>query len=309
MTQELYKRYRPKGFKGVFGQEAAVKMLEGFVSRKDGPPHSLLLTGPSGTGKTTCARILKKRLNCSDMDFHELNCASFRGIQTVRDIDRIKMQAPVGGKVRIWLIDEAHQLTRDAQDAFLKILEDTPKHCYFMLATTEPAALINTIITRCAEVKFKAIPDSKIEALLREVAEKEGFALSDDVCEKIIDCADGSARHALVSLDKILTLEDEEDQLEAITREGIKQQAVDLAKTLLFGNKPKWPDVSKVRKMIDKGQAESVRRIVLGFTAAVMLNNKAPARCAQVLDAFENNFYDSGYGGLCLASWKALTGG
>src|SRR5688572_25883760 len=140
---ELYKKFRPKTLKGVVGQEGAVSSLQSMID-KGRLPHTILFSGPSGCGKTTIARILKGILECSDLDFFEINCADFKGIDMVRDIRRYVGIPPLHGKSRVWLIDEAHQLTKDAQNAFLKLLEDTPKHAYFMLATTDPQKLLPT---------------------------------------------------------------------------------------------------------------------------------------------------------------------
>ena len=154
MSKELYKKHRPKNLKRVFGQSVAIGTLKPLIEAKQ-VPHSLLLTGPSGCGKTTLARILVKELKCAKADFMEVNCADFRGIDTVRDIRTRMMQAPIGGDCRVWLIDEAHMLTSAAQTAFLKMLEDTPDHIYFFLATTHPQKLLKTIKTRCTEIKLK----------------------------------------------------------------------------------------------------------------------------------------------------------
>ena len=157
---ELYKKYRPDGYGDLVGQAPAVKVLRGLL--KKGLPHAMLLTGPSGCGKTTVARIIKNKLQCQDSDFVELNSASDRGIDVIRGIDgRMRLGGLLGGP-RIWLFDECHRLTKDAQEAMLKYLEDTPSHVYFLLATTEPDKLITAIRTRCTEVRFAAIGHEEI---------------------------------------------------------------------------------------------------------------------------------------------------
>jgi len=115
MSKEFYKRYRPKSLKGIVGQDAAVASLKSLVDVGK-VPHFLLLSGPSGVGKTTIARILKDSLECSDADFIEKNCADFKGIDTVREIRKHINLLPINGKCRIYLIDEAHKLTPDAQE-------------------------------------------------------------------------------------------------------------------------------------------------------------------------------------------------
>ena len=153
---ELYKKYRPKNFKRIVGQPTITEQLTS-MTRSNQFPHSSLFSGPSGCGKTTLARIMRNKLDCGDQDFQEVNCADFRGIDMVRDIRNRMNLAPIGGECRVWLIDEAHQLSSQAQNAFLKILEDTPSHVYFMLATTDPQKLIPTIRTRCAEFKVSSL--------------------------------------------------------------------------------------------------------------------------------------------------------
>src|SRR5678816_4466960 len=115
MSQELYKRIRPKRLKDLIGQDGAVKSIEKLLASSK-MPHALLLTGPSGCGKTTIARILKAHLHCSDQDFFERNCADFRSVDDIREIRRHLDLRPLGGESRIWLIDECHKLTNDAQN-------------------------------------------------------------------------------------------------------------------------------------------------------------------------------------------------
>ena len=136
MSSELYKKYRPSSLKGIIGNEATVRTLANMLERKT-LPHTLLLQGPSGCGKTTLARILQAQLSCSEMDFCRAELLRFqrRGHHT----GNCKTDAPCsdGGMARIWLLDEVHQMTKDAQNAALKILEDTPNHVfYFFLCTT-----------------------------------------------------------------------------------------------------------------------------------------------------------------------------
>ena len=205
---ELYKKYRPKKLEQLVGQDSTVEVL-GRKLKKKVLPHTILLTGPSGCGKTTVARILKRRLKCGRGDFREMNAADHRGIEDVRNINQRMRQAPLNGDCRIWLIDEAHKLTNDAQNAFLKMLEDTPEHVYFILATTTPQKLINTIRNRCTEFKLKGLSNTDIEKILNTISKAEKFQLPKKIRKKIVDSSEGSARKCLVLLDQILEIEDE----------------------------------------------------------------------------------------------------
>ena len=213
---ELYKKHRPKNFEDLIGQTTAVRLLSKKM-KSNNLPHTVLLTGPSGCGKTTVARILKRLLKCSKGDYKEINTADHRGIEDIREVNRRMRQAPIDGDCRIWLIDEAHKLTNDAQNAFLKMLEDTPKHVYFILATTHPQKLIKTIRTRSTQIDLKSLSNKDLEKLLLSISEKEKFNLPEDVLEKIIENSDGSARKALVLLDQVIEL-DEEEMIDAIAK-------------------------------------------------------------------------------------------
>lgn len=304
MNEELHKKYRPTKLKEVIGQEDAVRMLNTFI-KKGKIPHFLLFTGPSGVGKTTLARIMASKLDCGPSDFQELNCADFRGIDMVREIRSKMSLAALGGKHRVWYIDEAHRLTGDAQDAFLKLLEDTPKHVYFIFATTNPNKLAKTIITRASEIKLDAVHRDDIEELVRTVARRENRHVPDEVVERIADLADGSVRHALVLLGQVIDIENSEDQLTALSRADFKGIAIHIARALL-NPKTKWPDMSKILKGVDE-DPESIRRMVLGYASAVMRNNKAPGRCYLIITAFRDHWYDCGKAGLDAACWEVVT--
>jgi len=305
-SEELYRKHRPKKLKDVLGQEAATRMLwEMWKSKRI--PHALLLVGPSGTGKTTLARILRKKLGCGDSDFYELNVADFRGIDMIRDIRSRMNLAPMAGNCRVYLLDEVSELTKNAMDSFLKILEDTPSHVYFMLCTTDPQKLKKTIITRCTEVKLRSLDNKSMEKLLNDTAEKEEFKLTEEVRDKIIDHAEGGARKALVLLNQIVGLEAEEDQLDAISKADFKSQAIQLARLLMKPN-AKWPEVAGLLKDLDD-DAEGVRRMLLAYFQSVLLGGgKMAGKAYVVIDALRDPLYDIGKPGLTAACWEIVRG-
>lgn len=296
---ELYKKHRPKAFKTVVGQEEAIRSLRAFIDA-DRLPHTIIFTGPSGCGKTTLARICADKLDCHGGDFTELNAADFRGIDTIRDIRTRVTLAPMFGKCRVWVIDEAHALSKDAQNAFLKLLEDTPKHAYFFLCTTDPAKLLKTIITRATEIKIKEMDAKNIEDLLRDVIEQEKLEFTDEVIEKIVSCSLGSGRMALVMLNKIVGIEKEEEQLETIEKSSLQRASIELARLLL--KSAPWKDVAKVIREIDD-EPETVRRVVNGYMAAVLANGAKNPRAFAVLEEFRDDFYTTLKAGLVRACY------
>lgn len=303
--KELYKKYRPKTFDKILGQKHIVKSLERWVERGT-LPHTLLFSGPSGCGKTTLARILRRELGCGKHDFTEINCADFRGIDMVRNI-RLRMhQAPISGECRIWLIDEAHKLSNDAQNAFLKMLEDTPKHVYFMLATTDPQRLLRTIRNRCSEIAVKPLTSKTTKKLVTSISKKEGMKIPPEVVDKIIENSEGSARKALVSLNQVIELDDEEEMLEAIQASVIEIQASEISK-LLLRPRVSWLDVAKVLRVIGNNEAEQIRHMVLGYARAVILGGgKTAGRAFVIIEAFSDNFFDSKAAGLAAACYEVM---
>ena len=296
---ELYKKHRPKKFKDVIGQTPALKSLSSMIE-KGNTPHAIMLTGPSGCGKTTLARIIANKLECNKHDTKEINSANFRGIDTVREIQSQVGLAPIHGKCRVWIIDEVHKITNDAQNAILKLLEDTPSHVYFFLCTTEPQKLLKTIHTRCSEVAVKSLNDGDVKKLLSNVLAKEEKKLPKKVIEKIIDNSEGSPRKALVFLHQIIDIEDEDDMLETIQPPSLKVDSIAIARALLkLSCSGKWAEMVAVLKACDLKQAESIRRLVLAYTQSVMLSgNKGLAdKGFVILNAFREHFYDCGSAG------------
>lgn len=314
VKNEFHSKYRPTKLKHVVGQPNAVKVLE---SLKGKIPHALLFTGPSGVGKTTLSRITKDLLGCSDMDYKEINAASARGVDTIREIESKMQLSPMNGKCRIFYLDEAHRLTNDAQSALLKMLEDTPHHVYFILATTDPQKLLPTIRTRCTDIALKSVEDDELRKLINRIDAKEKLDLSEAVVDALVEVADGSPRRAVVSLGRIAELETEEEQLEAIELADEKKQAIDLCRYLMGhrSNLKGWSDVALTIKSIPESDIESFRRMVLAYASSVMVGakerkppNKPNQKAYQVMVAFAEPFFNSGRAGLIMACCETIFG-
>lgn len=302
---ELYKKYRPKTFNKILGQEHIIKSLKRWIE-KSNLPHALLFSGPSGCGKTTLARILKRKLECGRHDFTEINGADFRGIETIRSIRSRIWQAPISGKCRIWLIDESHKLSNEASNAFLKMLEDTPDHVYFMLATTDPQKLLKTIRNRCSEIAVKSLTNETMKKLITSISKEEKIKIPKEVIDKIIENSEGSARKALVFLNQILELDDKKEMLEAIRASTIEAQSNEISR-LLFRPRVRWFDIARVLKVINNNEAEQIRYMILGYARVVLLSgSKMAGRAFVIIEAFSDNFFDSKAAGLAAAAYEVM---
>ncbi len=191
----FYRKYRPKEFKDVAGQEHIIKILENAVKQKR-VAHAYLFSGPRGTGKTTTARILARSVGCSDEDVIEIDAASSRGIDEARALREAVFIIPLNSPYKVYIIDEVHMLTKEAFNALLKTLEEPPKHIIFILATTDLEKVPDTIISRTQHFKFYKISIPAIVKELASISKSEGFAADDDALKLIAFFSQGSLRDA-----------------------------------------------------------------------------------------------------------------
>lgn len=226
----LYRTYRPKFFKDVFGQKVIVQTLQNALLNEKFA-HAYLFSGPRGTGKTSVAKIVAKTLNCLEApvsepcgqcdvclgvdrgdvpDIIEIDAASNNGVDEIRDLrDKVKY-APSIGKYKVYIIDEVHMLTQAAFNALLKTLEEPPKYVVFILATTEPHKVPSTILSRCQRFDFKNIEMSDIENNLRKIIQTENLKITDDALTAIARTAEGGMRDALSLLDQVVSFTNDE---------------------------------------------------------------------------------------------------
>ncbi len=207
------RKYRPQEFDTVVGQGHITETLEHAIEENQ-LAQALLFCGPRGVGKTTCARILARKINERDgstsedgfaYNIFELDAASNNSVNDIRELtDQVRF-APQVGKYKIYIIDEVHMLSQAAFNAFLKTLEEPPAHAIFILATTEKHKIIPTILSRCQIYDFKRITIEDIEIHLQKIAEKEGIQYEDDALYLIAQKADGALRDALSIFDRLST--------------------------------------------------------------------------------------------------------
>jgi DNA polymerase-3 subunit gamma/tau len=301
----LPNKYRPKTLEDVQGNQETVESLQSYFESERDVPHAFLFIGESGCGKTTLARILANKLGAVGSDFQELDSAQMRGIDTAREIRKNANFKPVEGNVRVWLIDEVHQMTKDAQEALLKVLEDAPEHVYFMLSTTEPEKLKKTLRGRCAEYQVNPLSERSMLKFLKRVSKKEGEAanMSREVYLRIAEDSQGRPRDALNILDKVLRI-DPENRLEAAKKHGVAQaQGIELARELLNGGS--WKKIAGILSGLKTQEPESVRRQVIGYMSAVLLK-KDNERAGLVMEEFMEPFYNSGFPGLVFACYSVV---
>jgi len=220
------RKYRPETFEDVVGQGAITKTLENAI-KSNHLAQALLFTGPRGVGKTTCARILAKKINHEsgvydpDEDFafniFELDAASNNGVDQIRSIvDQVRIPPQVG-KYKVYIIDEVHMLSNAAFNAFLKTLEEPPAHAIFILATTEKHKIIPTILSRCQIFDFKRITVSAMREHLKRIAVKEGIHAEEDALQIIAQKADGALRDSLSIFDRVVSFSGKELTVKAVT--------------------------------------------------------------------------------------------
>ncbi len=199
----LYRAYRPQSFDEVRGQAQVTDVLEKSIQNKK-IAHAYLFAGSRGTGKTSVARILARELGVSDKDLYEIDAASNRGIDDIRALREGVYAMPFESPYKLYIIDEAHMLTKDAWNALLKTIEEPPAHCIFVLATTERDKVPETIQSRCEIYTFKQPSREVLAQIVGDVAKKEGYSLERAAAELVALLAEGSFRDALSILQKVL---------------------------------------------------------------------------------------------------------
>jgi len=233
----IYRKYRPKTFSEIVGQEHIIKILQNQLLSNQ-VSHAYLFYGPRGTGKTTVGRLLAKAINCQNsqkikmgaekrpqiepcnqcsscqqinqqrsIDLIEIDAASNRGIEEIRNLREGAKIVPTMSKYKIYILDEAHQLTSEASNALLKTLEEPPKHVIFILCTTEFSKVLSTIASRCQKFNFKKLNVGQIEQKLKKDAEGEKIKIENEALNLIARASGGSIRDAEGFLDKVITLQ------------------------------------------------------------------------------------------------------
>lgn len=290
MTENLalYRKHRPTSFKEVQDQDHIVSVLEGAI-KKNTIPHAILFSGTRGTGKTTLARIFAKEIGVADVDLYEIDAASNRGIDDVRELREAVHTLPYESQRKVYIIDEVHMLTKEAFNALLKTLEEPPSHVVFILATTEEEKLLDTILSRCQVFRMHSPSREVLAKTVTAVAKKEGFKLIPEAADLIAIAADGSFRDALGVTQKVImasgdTIGDADEVASII---GAPKSEV-LAKLVQALHEQNAEDaLSAVSKAVEAhADMKLFMRLLLERVRAVMILRNAPNKEKELLAPF-----------------------
>lgn len=295
MYQALYRKYRPKTLEEICGQKAIVKILKNTI-KKQQINHAYLFTGPRGTGKTSIAKILAKIVNCenpdngepcgkcssctqpNNSDIIEIDAASNNGVDEIRELRNKVNLVPAYGKYKIYIIDEVHMLTTGAFNALLKTLEEPPAHVIFILATTDPQKIPETILSRCQRFDFKRLTEDQIVENLEKISKKEEIKIEKQALYEIARLADGGMRDSIGMLDQVksytddtITIEDIHDINGTITEKDIKEIEEEIIDKKLEKILEKTDEYNQKGKNFTKLIEE-----LINFIRNIILYKKAP---------------------------------
>ncbi len=318
MYQALYRKYRPTNFENVVGQETIVKTLKNEIINNK-LSHAYLFTGPRGTGKTSIAKIFAKTINCLDQkngvpcekcvictqinnkqftDIIEIDAASNNGVDEIREIRNKVNLVPGEGKYKVYIIDEVHMLTTGAFNALLKTLEEPPAHIIFILATTEPHKIPETILSRCQRFDFKRIADASIVERLKCICNEEKISVSDEALLEIAQISNGGMRDSISLLDQVNAYKNSDITVEDVhqVNGSLSKKELDKFISYIFDK-----DIENILKALDEydNSGKNIIKVVEEITkklkdnlydSITANNNKySVTDITEILDSINNN--------------------
>jgi len=301
---QLTEKYRPKSFQEFLGNEDQLEILKNLLKKKEGCPKVFLFIGGHGCGKTTLAKIMAREVGAEKGDIIEINSSNNRGIDTAREIIDQASFMPLYSSSKVYIMDEVHKTTNDFQNAMLKILEDPPKKVFFMLCTTNPEKILQTVKSRSTIIKLEKADSLSLTKYMKRICNEEGKEVPVSILKQIAIRSEGHIRDSLKLLEKVFDCSDEEKMSKIIEKSIVgddSSQVIDLCKAL--NKEGNWKEVREILKTLDE-DAEGVRRAVMGYFSKVLLssdNHDQRINAMIILKAFEKNFFDTGKVGLVMA--------
>lgn len=289
-NEDLPIMYRPNSLGDLIGQDAIVKSLK-FYLGVGKLPHSFILHGESGVGKTTTARIIAKKLKCTPNNIMEFDAASFSGVDAMKQLTSNLRFSGLGDcPNRVIIIDECQRLSKNAWDALLKPIEEPFSHIYFILCTTEFNKIPKTIQTRCTNYAFKNAKFDDVCDLLDNINDEEDFGLDDNIIQYIAKQSEGSFRKAVVSLSACRNAESKEDAAEILSTIVDKKDVIELCRHLLKTGGSFKEAVVLVKDITSDGSmpAESIRIIIINYLSAVITRNPGSKSVPGILDIMDS---------------------
>lgn len=305
MALPFHRKYRPKDFSKVYGNKNVIKTLQTKV--EEGITTTYLLTGPRGTGKTTCGRIIAKELGCNlKIDFYELDLGDVGLKDKARKIKENLQFVSFSGGPKVYLLDECQEASAGFWQSMLKTLEEPPHNTFFILCTTDPQKLPITIKSRCSQFIFKQLTSKEMIKFLLNICKKENIDFDQKILKEISNKTDGIPREALILLDQIKGLQEDDDVYEAIANyvpnADDNVEVKELIYALMNGNS--WKKISVILSRLDI-EPESARYAVIGYLSKVLLNSDGSKadKIFMILEEFKESFMYSKMAGLYCACY------